>query len=451
MSIFISYRRSVSKHLARLIFQELRARGHDVFLDVSTIDSGAFDRIILNQIAARPHFLLILSPGALERCGNEGDWLRREIEEAFRLKRNIVPIFDEGFNIEQEKQFLPEPIRSELPRLNAPPYSHYYFDAFMDTICNRFLKQPVYDVPVVPTPTAEHAEVQRRIAHAASSNVDASSPPVKPTPKRLTSLDILLKPFSWIDIPAGKVTLKTEKGWTANYIPEGKTQTFDVPAFTIAKYPLTNAQFAPFIGAGGYTQDRWWTKAGIAARQQGIEWDWMVTDQPWTAPRLWQDSKWNGPDYPVVGVSWFEAVAFCLWLSEATGERIMLPTEQQWQRAAQGNTGRAYPWGDKFDSARCNSGVGIDWLKSSTSPVAKYEGKGDSPFGVVDMSGNVWEWCLTDYDSGTQDIDIDASKRVLRGGAWNDDDVLDVRADYRFWSSPVDLDGSGGFRLACSS
>jgi hypothetical protein len=83
MSIFISYRRSVSKHLARLIFQELRARGHDVFLDVSTIDSGAFDRIILNQIAARPHFLLILSPGALERCANEDDWLRREIEEAF--------------------------------------------------------------------------------------------------------------------------------------------------------------------------------------------------------------------------------------------------------------------------------------------------------------------------------------------------------------------------------
>src|SRR5690606_1026581 len=118
------------------------------------IDSGAFDQIILNQIAARPHFLLVLSPGALERCVHQGDWLRREIEEAFRLRRNIVPIYDEDFNIEAEKGYLPEPLRSELPRLNAPPYSHYYFDAFIETITNRFLKQPIYDVPITPTPAA---------------------------------------------------------------------------------------------------------------------------------------------------------------------------------------------------------------------------------------------------------------------------------------------------------
>src|SRR5690348_6677526 len=108
--IFISYRRSTSKHLARSIFQALQQRGHDVFLDVNSIDSGAFDGIILNQIAARPHFLLVLSTGALERCANEGDWLRKEIEEAFRLNRNIVPIFDEGFDMSREKDYLPEPI-----------------------------------------------------------------------------------------------------------------------------------------------------------------------------------------------------------------------------------------------------------------------------------------------------------------------------------------------------
>ncbi|MCB9453875.1 MAG: toll/interleukin-1 receptor domain-containing protein, partial [Anaerolineaceae bacterium] len=161
--VFISYRRSVSQDRALLIFHKLRERDYDVFLDVNTIDSGAFDRIIINQIAARPHFLLILSPGSLERCANEGDWLRQEIEEAFRLKRNIVPVFDERFDIEIEKQYLPEPLRSELPRLNAPPFSHYYLDAFIETISTRFLKPPVYQIPITATPQAEQAEVQRRI------------------------------------------------------------------------------------------------------------------------------------------------------------------------------------------------------------------------------------------------------------------------------------------------
>ncbi|MBZ0294253.1 MAG: toll/interleukin-1 receptor domain-containing protein, partial [Anaerolineae bacterium] len=159
--IFISYRRSVSRDLAQLIFHVLRARDYDVFLDVNTIDSGQFDRIILNQIEARPHFLLILKPGSLQRCADPGDWLRREIEEALRLKRNIVPIYDEGFSIEDEKQYLPEPLRTELPRLNAPPYSHYYFEAFIEALTSRFLKMPDYDdIPVTPTPPAERAEVQ---------------------------------------------------------------------------------------------------------------------------------------------------------------------------------------------------------------------------------------------------------------------------------------------------
>lgn len=76
-TVFISYRREKSKHLARAIYQDLRMHGWDVFLDVTTIDSGDFDRIILNQIAARAHFILLISPGALERCASPGDWLRR--------------------------------------------------------------------------------------------------------------------------------------------------------------------------------------------------------------------------------------------------------------------------------------------------------------------------------------------------------------------------------------
>src|SRR5262245_47293784 len=125
--IFISYRRSTSQHFARSIFTELQQRGHDVFLDINSIDSGAFTHVIRNQIAARPHFLLLLSKGALERCVNADDWLLQEIQEAIRLKRNIVPVYDDGFSLQAEKDYLPEELFNFLKLQNAPPYSHYYF------------------------------------------------------------------------------------------------------------------------------------------------------------------------------------------------------------------------------------------------------------------------------------------------------------------------------------
>ena len=140
-SVFISYRRSVSRHLARSIALDLRAHGYDVFFDVDTVDSGEFDRIVLQQIARRTHFVLVLSHGALERCADEGDWLRREIETALHLKRNIVPVFEANFSFSAEARHLPESIR-DLPRFNGIPLYHFYFDAAMETLRNRFLKEP---------------------------------------------------------------------------------------------------------------------------------------------------------------------------------------------------------------------------------------------------------------------------------------------------------------------
>ncbi len=245
-------------------------------------------------------------------------------------------------------------------------------------------------------------------------------------PPRSRVLEILPQPFAWIEIPAGRVTID-------------KHGDFDVPMFEIAKYPVTNAQFAPFMEAGGYRERRWWTDAGWAQREE----------DGWTEPRFWRDDKWNGAEYPVVGVSWYEAVAFCRWLGEASGEAIMLPTEQQWQRAAQGDDGRMYPWGNTWDGTRCRSSVG--WLNSPdrTTPVRKYEGRGDSPFGVVDMAGNVWEWCVTAYATGSDELE-GTDARVLRGGSW----LLNVsdyfRAVYRSFGNPSGSSGYLGFRCARS-
>lgn len=145
------------------------------------------------------------------------------------------------------------------------------------------------------------------------------------------------------------------------------------------------------------------------------DWVWVETDTLWTQPAHWGDAKWNGLEHPVVGVSWYEAVAFCMWLSHDLGEHIMLPTEAQWQYAAQGTDGRAYPWGNDWDAGKCNTNViGLN----KTTPVRQYEGVGDSPFGIVDLAGNVFEWCLTDYEKNTNDVHGLAMWVVLHGGSW---------------------------------
>jgi formylglycine-generating enzyme required for sulfatase activity len=222
------------------------------------------------------------------------------------------------------------------------------------------------------------------------------------------SADLLPQPFSWIEIPKKD--------------------------YSIAKYPVTNLQFAEFIKASGYKTKEWWTQAGWEGRER----------YNWTEPRYWNDSKWNGAEQPVVGVSWYESLAFCLWLSETTGEKIMLPTEEQWQYAAQGDDRRDYPWGKQWDGSRCNN------AQSTTCPVRQYEGKGDSPFGVVDMSGNVWEWTLTDYENSTNDSNSTAMLRVLRGGSWFNNYADDFRCDYRLRHGVQGRVNYVGFRLSLS-
>ena len=106
-TVFLSYRRNVSSFIARAVFQDLRQHGYDVFMDVESIDSGQFETIILAQIAARAHFLVILTPGTLEGCQEPDDWLRREIECAMELRRNIVPLLVNDFHFE-ERPGLPD-------------------------------------------------------------------------------------------------------------------------------------------------------------------------------------------------------------------------------------------------------------------------------------------------------------------------------------------------------
>jgi hypothetical protein len=158
-TVFISYRRSASSFIARAIFLNLREHGYDVFMDVESIDSGAFDTIILNQIAARAHFIVILSPGTAERFSEPDDWLRREIEHALDLRRNIIPVITSGFSFANEMPFFKGKL-SELTRFNGINLVPEYFDAGMEKLRQRFLSLPAG--LILPTPTLEQEVAQQR-------------------------------------------------------------------------------------------------------------------------------------------------------------------------------------------------------------------------------------------------------------------------------------------------
>jgi formylglycine-generating enzyme required for sulfatase activity len=149
---------------------------------------------------------------------------------------------------------------------------------------------------------------------------------------------------------------------------------------------------------------------------------------------------WN---HPRERVSWYQAVAFCRWLSHKLGFEISLPTEQQWERAARGPDGRLYPFGEIFDPARANTyETGIH----QTSAVGIFP-DGASSEGVQDLCGNVWEWCLNQYRKPEiTTVDVSGARRVLRGGSWPNIRSF-ARAAYRTHNAPNSRSGSVGFRV----
>jgi formylglycine-generating enzyme required for sulfatase activity len=160
--------------------------------------------------------------------------------------------------------------------------------------------------------------------------------------------------------------------------------------YLIDIYPITNEKYRAFIEAGGYSDKIWWSRDG---------WAWR-TRRNITHPAYLDADDWNAPACPVVGVSFHEAEAFAKWAGK------LLPTEIQWERAARGSEGYQYPWGDVFESIRCNakeSGIG------KTTRVTRYP-NGVSPSGCYDMTGNVWEWTSTK----------EGALRVLKGGSWSE-------------------------------
>ncbi len=304
------------------------------------------------------------------------------------------------------------------------------------------------------------------------------------------------------------------------FADEREAHEVELDAFGIGRYPVTNAEWACFMAADGYVDERWWTnpvaRAWLAGdpKQQELgregwrNWwrsaqeqvnleAWLQSEaasRQWSAyqlrdrrgiarlearrleevvhgwypdrpphePSEWRNPKFNNPSQPVVGVSWFEALAYSNWLSAQTGLEFRLPSEVQWEAAARGTAGRRFAFGDVFDQALANT---AETELERTTPVGAYSG-GSTPEGVHDLCGNVWEWTRSlwgtngeqpDFtyryvaDDGREKEEAPAQRlRVLRGGSWIDTE-LGARAAVRYGNFPTERFTSSGFRLVCAS
>ncbi len=274
----------------------------------------------------------------------------------------------------------------------------------------------------------------------------------------------LLPDMAWVKIQGGKFLMGSGRDDHAALEIERPCHDLELPEFFVSRYAVTNEQFGLFIEADGYNQRRYWTAAG---------WDWSrggtadlspIVDRRlrehyrvWLArrpavkqaPLWWRESGWRAPNCPVVGVSWFEAMAYAKWLDEilrslgwplvvgcsakdpaASDElEVRLPTEAEWEKAARGVDGRIWPWGNEAEFGKTNTKeVGLE----QTCAVGLFP-PGDSPYGVADMIGNTWEWTYSlwgrnsheepdyryPYDpfDGREDPE-GAGLRAVRGSSW---------------------------------
>ncbi len=470
---------------------------------LKAIDEIDFEHSILKHLQDSDGVLVIVSEYTFDpiRIADTGDWVRREIRTALELNKPIVLVCVEGLMPPSE---LPEDIRHIERCQGIKFYPDYFVEGVqkLAEFISKTMSVPLKLAPQAPTPVIvqpsasvdvyyqqldqaihfldeekydaaisilevlqaasyqskfvsiesllgaakryrnernealnlyrEAMQAYREIAMLASTKItfeqaksswakfrkdfpDYSDDP-QGLAQRLISFELPL--LEWCDVPGGMVNV------------EGRRYRLD--SFRISKYLVTNTQFQIFLDSvDGYSESGWW--------------DYSEHAQNWRAKNVRASTpRFSGDKQPRDTVCWYDAVAFSRWLSEKTALSITLPTEQQWQRAAQGDLPYLYPWGDKFDRTCCNTS---DSKIKKTTPVDQFAA-GCSFCGAYDMAGNLLQWCLTEYQSFKNNLESNVP-RVVRGGAWGLTQIF-ARTNARYKSNVNSRDDMKGFRLVTS-
>ena len=388
--ILISYRREDSADVTGRIYDRLIQQfGQEaVFEDVDSIPLGVDFRIYLDeQVAECDVFLAVIGRDWMKKQGSKGksrledpgDFVRIELESA--LKRNIpvIPVLVRGVSIPPAER-LPASIQ-DLSYRNG--------------------------ISVRPDPDF-HRDIDRLIEYL-KHQIQGLKEHRKEPVSRFVELPHTQTLADMVKVPKGPFL----------YGEDRIRETMDHD-YWIDKYPVTNEKYRAFILTDGYGNQVYWSEEG---------WKWK-TEENIINPKHWNDTEWNKADHPVVGVSYFEAEAYAKW----AGKR--LPTEREWEKAARGEDGREYPWGEGFDKTKCNS---AEARLDHTTPVTQYP-NGVSPYGCHDMAGNVWEWCSNWYEEEKKD------SLVIRGGSW-DIKPVGLRVSNRYGLNAVNRHSVIGFRL----
>ncbi|MFC1714288.1 formylglycine-generating enzyme family protein [Candidatus Poribacteria bacterium] len=277
-----------------------------------------------------------------------------------------------------------------------------------------------------------------------------------------------------ITIPAGNFIVGNDNGsWE-----EKPQHSVYLPTYQIGKYEVTRGEYRRFIEDDGYQNPDYWSPEGWVWKEGDVvvyagmygKVSYGVREnreKKRNAPDHWEpEQEWIGhgydhprfiqtDDHPVVGVTYFEAEAYCKW----AGGR--LPTEAEYEKAARWNGTRSYlwPWGDTWDPEKCNNPddhnpAGGGYRKNQSAPVGSYP-DGASPYGVMDMVGNAYEWCADwakSYPGSSRPFDHTGKYHIVKGGCWDD---IGVTAAFRSWYLSPSSAGTGpgdcdyiGFRIA---
>lgn len=457
--IFISYSRKDLTFVKKLAF-DLQDAGYDVWYDLTDLEGGdRWSVEISNAIKESNAFIVVVSPRSIE-----SDWVEKEFLFASNQHKRIIPILFEacdlplwllnihyinvqGKNYETNFPYILEALKEEPGTKDGKPQAITVIKDKLDArwlagglILVALILALVFGLPALlsgpePTPTTEATQTPERSEpkSTATTVIETDTPIPSPTWTATLAVTPTLAPevtvggAEMVLIPSGVFLMGTEDSLSSDEQPVHFVGLVD---FYIDKYEVTNAQYKKCL------------------QEAKCEWP--------ENRHLLLDESMAG--HPVVNVTWDMAQNFCSW----RGTR--LPTEAEWEKAAGGGKGNDYPWGGKvsgkmlnfcdLNCTRDNREKGVNDKYTYTAPVGTYP-DGASPYGVLDMAGNVWEWTADWYSSRYYRVSPtenptgpeNGQYRVLRGGSWYDLPI-GTRIYERYFRNPADRDTSIGFRCA---